>query len=114
MVGREIHDRTYVEDAVYDSQPVGLELQNVSIRDPKENVFRIKNVSFQVHKGEILGIAGVSGNGQSSLCDAISGYRRLTEGKILLNGQDITASSRAGTDRAWGSATFPPTAIATG
>jgi len=90
MVGREIHDRTYVDDAVYDSQPVGLELRRVSIRDPKENVFRLKNVSFQVHKGEILGIAGVSGNGQSSLCDAISGYRGLTEGKILLNGQDIT------------------------
>ena len=90
MVGREIHDRTYVDDAVYDSQPVGLELRRVSIRDPKENVFRLKNVSFQVHKGEILGIAGVSGNGQSSLCDAISGYRRLTEGKILLNGLDIT------------------------
>lgn len=90
MVGREIHDRTYVEDVVFESQPVGLALQNVSIRDPKENIFRIKNISFQVHKGEILGIAGVSGNGQSSLCDAISGYRRLTEGKILLNGQDIT------------------------
>jgi len=46
-----------------------------------------------VHKGEILGIAGVSGNGQSALCDAISGYRRLTEGKILLNGRDITDST---------------------
>ena len=93
MVGREIHDRTYVEDAVFDSQPVGLELQNVSIRDPRENIFRIKNISFQVHKGEILGVAGVSGNGQSELCDAISGYRRLTEGTILLNGKDITAKN---------------------
>lgn len=90
MVGREIHERTYVEDAVAGSRPVGLELQNVSIRDPRENVYRIKNISFQVHKGEILGIAGVSGNGQSSLCDAISGYSPLTEGKVLLNGQDIT------------------------
>jgi simple sugar transport system ATP-binding protein len=93
MVGREIHDRTYVEDAVFDSHPVGLELQNVSIRDPKENLFRIQNITFQVHKGEILGIAGVSGNGQSSLCDAISGYRRLTEGKILLDGTDITSTT---------------------
>lgn len=93
MVGREIHDRTYVEDAVSDTQPVSLELQNVSIRDPREKVYRIKNISFQVHKGEILGIAGVSGNGQSSLCDAISGYGRLTEGKVLLNGQDITVST---------------------
>jgi len=91
MVGREIHDRTYVEDAVFDSQPIGLELRNVSIRDPREKIFRIKNISFQVHKGEILGIAGVSGNGQSELCDAISGYRSLTQGAILLNGTDITA-----------------------
>ncbi len=93
MVGREIHDRTYVEDTMFDSQPVGLELQDVSIRDPRENVFRIKNISFQVHKGEILGIAGVSGNGQSELCDVISGYRRLTAGQVLLNGKDITAQT---------------------
>ncbi len=91
MVGREIHDRTYVEDAVFDSQAICLELQNVSIRDPREKIFRIKNISFQVHKGEILGIAGVSGNGQSELCDAISGYNSLTQGVILLNGTDITA-----------------------
>ena len=90
MVGREIHDRTYVEDAAAGRGPVGLELQNVSIRDPRENIFRIKNVSLQVHSGEILGIAGVSGNGQDALCDAISGYRRLTEGKVLLSGTDIT------------------------
>jgi simple sugar transport system ATP-binding protein len=43
-----------------------------------------------VHRGEILGIAGVSGNGQNYLCDAISGYQKLDEGKILLNGEDIT------------------------
>ena len=91
MVGREIHERTYVEDAEYASQAVGLELQHVSIRDLKEDVFRIKDISFQVHKGEILGIAGVSGNGQDALCDAISGYRGLTQGKILLNGQEISA-----------------------
>jgi simple sugar transport system ATP-binding protein len=93
MVGKEIHDRTYVEDAVYDSHPVGLELQNVAIRDPKEDVFRIQNVSFQVRQGEILGIAGVSGNGQSELCDAITGYRPVSAGRILLNGEDITARS---------------------
>ena len=90
MVGREIHERTYVEDRVLENQSVGLELQNVSIRNPKEDVFHIKNISLQVHEGEILGIAGVSGNGQDALCDALSGYRRLAEGKILLGGQDIT------------------------
>ncbi len=92
MVGREIHERTYVEDRLPDQQTVGLELQNVSIRDPKEDVYHIKEISLQVHEGEILGIAGVSGNGQDALCDAISGYRRLTEGKILLGGQDISTT----------------------
>ncbi|MCB0054581.1 MAG: ATP-binding cassette domain-containing protein, partial [Caldilinea sp.] len=90
MVGREIHERTYVEDKLPDHQAVGLELQNVSIRDPKEDVYHIRDISLQVHEGEILGIAGVSGNGQDALCDALSGYRRLSEGKILLNGQDIS------------------------
>lgn len=90
MVGREIHERTYVADVVAENQAVGLELQNVSIRDPKENVYHIKNITLQVHEGEILGIAGVSGNGQDALCEALSGYRRLTEGRILLNGQEIS------------------------
>jgi simple sugar transport system ATP-binding protein len=90
MVGREIHERTYVKDAAQRRSEIGLELQNVSIRDPKENVFHLRDVSLQVHKGEILGIAGVSGNGQGDLCDAISGYRRLTAGRVLLDGKDIT------------------------
>jgi simple sugar transport system ATP-binding protein len=92
MVGRAIHDRTYVEDAVAAQHPVGLELQNVSIRDRKEDLLRLREVSLQVHKGEILGVAGVSGNGQDALCDAISGYRRLSGGRILLDGTDITAA----------------------
>lgn len=93
MVGKEIHERTYVEEAAAEVQPVGLELRNVSIRDPKENLFRIRNISLEVRKGEIVGIAGVSGNGQGHLCDAISGYRRVTEGQIFLNGQDITGAT---------------------
>lgn len=90
MVGKEIVDRTYIEDTEFEKNPVGLELQNVTIRDHREHITRIHQISFQVHKGEILGIAGVSGNGQSSLCDAISGYSKIDEGKILLNGEDIT------------------------
>jgi len=90
MIGKEITARTYMDDPGSFKQPVALELQNVSARSPKEKVYRIKNINFQVHRGEILGIAGVSGNGQNYLCDAISGYQKLDEGKILLNGEDIT------------------------
>lgn len=90
MVGKEIVDRTYIEDVDFAHHPVALELQNVTIRDPREHIARIKNISFQVHKGEILGIAGVSGNGQGSICDAINGFRKIDEGRVLLNGEDIT------------------------
>lgn len=90
MIGKEIVNRTYTEDQDFARHALGLELQHVTLRDPKENVARIKDISFKVHKGEILGIAGVSGNGQGFLSDAISGYRAVDEGKILLNGQDIT------------------------
>jgi len=90
MVGKEIVDRTYIEDKSYEKNPIGFELREVSITSHREHIFPIHNINLQVHKGEILGIAGVSGNGQSTLCDAISGYRKIEEGKILLNGVDIT------------------------
>jgi simple sugar transport system ATP-binding protein len=93
MIGKEIHHRTYAEDLVYDRLPVGLELQNVSMRDPREDIFRIQDINLRVHKGEILGIAGVSGNGQSAICDAVTGYQPITAGRVLLNGEDITARS---------------------
>ncbi|MHC1784198.1 MAG: ABC transporter ATP-binding protein [Anaerolineaceae bacterium] len=50
----------------------------------------VTGVSFQVHKEEILGIAGVSGNGQNELTEAITGLREVDQGKVLLAGQDIT------------------------
>lgn len=90
MIGKEITNRTYNGNPHSEQQPVALELQNVSVRDPKENIYRIKDINFAVRKGEILGIAGVSGNGQNFLCDAISGYQKLDSGKILLNGEDIS------------------------
>ena len=90
MIGKEITNRTYIEDPHFNQQPVALELQNVSVRDPKEDMYRIKDINFQVRKGEILGIAGVSGNGQNFLCDAISGYQKLNTGKIFLKGVEIS------------------------
>jgi simple sugar transport system ATP-binding protein len=50
----------------------------------------IRDVTFDIHRGEIVGIAGVEGNGQSELVQAIMGLRALTEGSILLGGSDIT------------------------
>ena len=53
----------------------------------------VKDVSFQVRAGEIFAIAGVSGNGQTEIADAVTGMRRAASGSILLNGQDITGVS---------------------
>lgn len=64
-----------------------LSLRNVSIRSNGRYVMR--SVSFDVHRGEIFGLTGVGGNGQSELIEAIAGLRPITEGKIWLNGQHI-------------------------
>lgn len=50
----------------------------------------LKNISFEINNGEILGIAGVGGNGQKELAETLCGVRAPTNGKIILSGQDIT------------------------
>ncbi|MEX2143721.1 MAG: ABC transporter ATP-binding protein [Anaerolineales bacterium] len=50
----------------------------------------LRNVSLKVHSGEVLGIAGVSGNGQRELAEVITGLRDTSQGQILLEGQDVT------------------------
>ncbi len=50
----------------------------------------LKNISFQIKEGEILGIAGVEGNGQTELVEVITGLRPATGGKILLYNKDVT------------------------
>ncbi|WP_228648263.1 ABC transporter ATP-binding protein [Microtetraspora sp. AC03309] len=53
----------------------------------------LEDISFTIHKGEVLGIAGVEGNGQAELVEAIMGMRSITAGTISLGGADITAWS---------------------
>ncbi len=55
----------------------------------------LQNVSLEVRSGEILGIAGVSGNGQRELAEVIAGLREVTAGRVLLEGDDITGLSVA-------------------
>jgi ABC-type uncharacterized transport system ATPase subunit len=56
----------------------------------------VHGLSFEVHAGEILGIAGVQGNGQTELCEALMGLRPTLAGSVELNGRDLThASPRA-------------------
>ena len=56
-------------------------------------VMDVKGISFEVYPGEIFGIAGVEGNGQDSLVEAITGLRRVERGKVIVNGVDVTNKS---------------------
>ena len=73
----------------------------------------VKGVSLTVRANEILGIAGVSGNGQRELVEAITGLRRSTRGSVRLQGKDITNQS-ARVIGPWGSRTFPKSGCGSG
>ena len=86
MVGRHVLLR--VEKGKATPGEVVLEVKGVSWRDRKGTV-RVDNVSFNVRKGEIVGIAGVSGNGQSELLDLVAGIARPTAGEIIFEGKSV-------------------------
>jgi len=68
---------------------VRLQLKDVSCGSDRGTP-GLRNVSLEVRSGEILGIAGVSGNGQGELAETITGLRKITGGKIVLEGQNVT------------------------
>ena len=82
-----------------------LEVQDLSV-EGEQGRLSVHDVSFNVRAGEVYAIAGVQGNGQSELVEAIVGLRRAAAGRILLEGRDITALSVAGR-RAAGLAHIP-------
>jgi simple sugar transport system ATP-binding protein len=86
MVGREVLLQVDKEP----SQPgdVVLDVKNLTITDERE-VEVVRQVSFQVKAGEILGIAGVQGNGQTELVEALTGLRSYQCDHVLLNGNQI-------------------------
>jgi len=86
MVGRRVLLR--VEKGPARPAEVVLEVDHLTVRDDK-GVARVDDVSFVVRSGEIVGIAGVSGNGQSELLEAIAGIRKPAEGRILVEGRSL-------------------------
>ncbi len=70
---------------------VALEARNLVVRDDR-GVVRVDGVSFVLREGEILGVAGVAGNGQSELLEALAGIRPLSGGEILIDGQPLPAA----------------------
>jgi ABC-type uncharacterized transport system ATPase subunit len=89
MVGRRVLLR--VEKAEKTPGAPLLEVDNLSVIDAR-GVLRVVNASFTVRAGEIVGIAGVAGNGQSELLEAIAGMRQPALGSIRLEGQTIHSS----------------------
>jgi simple sugar transport system ATP-binding protein len=69
-----------------------LELSGVTARSSR-GLVALHEVSLDVHAGEIVGIAGVSGNGQSELAEVVTGLRRLESGRIRIHGVDLTNNS---------------------
>jgi len=89
MVGRKV--RNDLEKKPCDAGAATLIVENLTVRDAY-NVAKVDDVSLQVCAGEIVGIAGVSGNGQSELLDALSGITPLTTGRMVVGGREITAA----------------------
>ena len=90
MVGREVLfeiERAQVERG----DPI-LQVENLSVRSDK-GFLALEGVSFTIREGEIFGIAGVSGNGQHELAEALAGLRKVEQGRIRLGGEDITHAS---------------------
>lgn len=90
MVGREVI--LTVNKAPAQPGDVVLDLQQISARDDLDHP-ALRRVTFQVHASEIVGVAGVQGNGQTELVEAITGLRKVNEGRILINGHDLTNAS---------------------
>ena len=87
MVGREVGfapDRGNVEKG-----ECRLQLDKVSCGSDRGTP-GLRGVSLELCSGEILGIAGVSGNGQRELAESITGLRKITDGRVILEGQDVT------------------------
>lgn len=87
MVGREVSFE--VEKEAANPGDVVLSISNLTVKDSRD-LKAVDGLDLEIRSGEILGIAGVDGNGQTELLEAISGLRKVESGEIKLLGKDIT------------------------
>ena len=90
MVGRNVQLVVSKEPAK--PGDVVLDVDGLTVTDEAGRVW-VNGVSFQVRAGEILGLAGVQGNGQTELCEALLGLRPTVSGRVRLNGRDLTRAT---------------------
>ena len=89
MVGREVN--LQIRRPAKNIGKVALHVSNLTIKEDGKT--KVNNVSFDVHEGEILGIAGVEGNGQTQLIEALTGLREPESMNLNLNGEVIQGTS---------------------
>lgn len=90
MIGREVF--LNIEKKTAKLGNTVLEVKDVWTSGEKE-ISKIRGISFDIKAGEIVGIAGIDGNGQSELIEAIAGLRKVEKGNVILGGADITNKS---------------------
>lgn len=90
MVGRNVSFKTNKQPA--NPSDVALTVENLLVKDNR-GIAAVENLSLEVRHGEIVGIAGIDGNGQSELVLTITGLMTPESGRVVLNGQDITNQS---------------------
>ena len=91
MVGRPVQLEIHKKDAV--PGETVLDVRNLTVPSKVHKNDAVRGVSFQVHKGEILCIAGIDGNGQTELIHGLTGLEKASAGKITLCGEDISNAS---------------------
>ncbi|MDA3851685.1 MAG: ABC transporter ATP-binding protein [Spirochaetaceae bacterium] len=90
MVGREVNFSVDKED--HAAGDIVLKIRNLYVKDNRDSL-SVKDFSLDVKAGEILGLAGVDGNGQTELVEAVTGLRKPESGKIFIHEEDLTESS---------------------
>ncbi|MCH7663212.1 MAG: ABC transporter ATP-binding protein [Chloroflexi bacterium] len=90
MVGRDVDLQVQKEKAKPGN--VVLDVKNITVKDERHQD-AVDGVSFKVRAGEILGVAGVQGNGQTELVEALSGLRHIANGTVILRGEEVTNDS---------------------
>ncbi len=90
MIGRQLKPKIGRTDRK--AEELVFKVENFNVLD-RRGVLKVKNMSFDIKAGEVFGIAGVEGNGQSELVDAIIGFLKPSSGKVFYKGKDITGAS---------------------
>ena len=89
MIGEDIVPPVRDASDDFEKREVGLKVEDVCLSE-KNGGTLLNHISFDIHDGEIFGIAGVSGNGQDDLCDVLCGLRRPSSGHVFFGEKDVT------------------------